>query len=64
MTRPALILALVTAASAAGAQVAAIRAGRLIDPETGVTSTNQIILVDSGRFRTIGADVRIPAGAA
>ena len=63
MMKPSLILALLTAATAAGAQVTAIRAGRLIDPETGVASTNQIILVDSGRFRIIGTDIPIPAGA-
>ena len=46
-----------------GAQVTAIRAGRLIDPETGTMATNQIILVDSGRFRAVGPNLAIPAGA-
>ncbi len=45
------------------AQVTAIRAGHLIDPETGVAAANQIILVDSGKFTAIGANVTIPPGA-
>ena len=45
------------------AQVTAIRAGRLIDPEAGATLTNQIILVENGRFSAIGPNLPIPAGA-
>ena len=44
-------------------QVTAIRAGRLLDPETGTVSTNQVILVENGRFTAVGANVAIPAGA-
>ncbi len=44
-------------------QITAIRAGRLIDPETGTGATNQIILIQDGRFTAIGANVAIPAGA-
>ncbi len=51
------------AASAGAAQVTAIRAGRLIDPETGTAATNQVILIENGRFTSIGANVSIPAGA-
>jgi imidazolonepropionase-like amidohydrolase len=47
----------------ATAQVTAIRAGRLLDPEAGRVLTNQVILVENGRFTAIGADVRIPPGA-
>jgi imidazolonepropionase-like amidohydrolase len=47
-----------------GAQkVTAIRAGRVIDPETGTAAANQIIVVDGERIRDIGANVAIPAGA-
>ncbi len=45
------------------AQVTAIRAGRLIDPETGTAQANQIILVENGRVREIGANLAIPGGA-
>jgi imidazolonepropionase-like amidohydrolase len=43
--------------------VTAIRAGRLVDPETGTIANNQIILVQGGRFTAIGANVPVPAGA-
>ena len=47
------------------AQPTVIRAGRLLDPERGVVTPNQIILVENGRFTQIGAagSVAIPAGA-
>ena len=47
----------------ANAQVTAIRAGRLLDPETGSLLSNQIILVQNGRFTAIGANVTVPADA-
>jgi imidazolonepropionase-like amidohydrolase len=50
-------------AAGAGAQVTAIRAGHLIDPETGAVANNQIILVQAGRFGAIGPNVTIPQGA-
>ncbi len=56
------LLAALTA-TAAAAQVTAIRAGGLVDPDTGTLSTNQIILIEDGRFLAIGADVTIPPGA-
>ncbi|MCH7778760.1 MAG: amidohydrolase family protein, partial [Gemmatimonadetes bacterium] len=54
---------LVLTASPAAAQVTAIRAGRLIDPEAGTVTMNQIILIEGGRFQAIGPDVAIPPGA-
>ena len=56
-------LLMVLTASSAAAQVTAIRAGGLVDPDAGTVSTNQIILIEDGRFRAIGADVTIPRGA-
>ena len=47
----------------ATAQVTAIKAGRLIDPENGTITTNQVILVENGKFTAVGANVAIPAGA-
>jgi imidazolonepropionase-like amidohydrolase len=49
-------------APAALAQVTAIRAGVLIDPETGAAARNQVILVENGRFTAVGATA-IPSGA-
>jgi imidazolonepropionase-like amidohydrolase len=54
---------LLFAATSLPAQVLAIRAGRLVDPEAGQLLTNQIILVENGRFTQIGPNVQIPAGA-
>ncbi len=54
---------MVLAASPAAAQVTAIRAGGLVDPDAGTVSSNQIILIEAGRFRAIGTDVTIPRGA-
>lgn len=47
----------------AGAQVTAIRAGRIVDPETGTVASNQIILIEGQDIKAIGANVAIPAGA-
>src|SRR5712692_2756796 len=51
------------AAQAGSQKVTAIRAGRLIDPETGTALANQIILVEGERIKEIGGSVAIPAGA-
>jgi len=58
---PIAALGLIT--SSAAAQVTAIRAGRLVDPEAGTVASNQVILVEGGRFRAIGPGVAIPQGA-
>jgi imidazolonepropionase-like amidohydrolase len=57
------LVLLLVSASSLDAQVLAIRAGRLVDPEAGQLLTNQIILVENGRFTQIGPNVQIPAGA-
>ena len=49
--------------TAAEAQITAIRAGRLVDPDAGTVASNQVILVSQGRFTAIGPNVAIPAGA-
>jgi imidazolonepropionase-like amidohydrolase len=51
------------AMSSAAAQVTAIKAGRLIDPDAGTVATNQVILVENGKFTAVGPNVAIPAGA-
>ena len=55
--------ALLLIAIPASAQVTAIRAGRLVDPDAGTVATNQIMLVERGKFTAIGPNVAIPAGA-
>jgi len=44
-------------------QIVAIKAGKLLDPETGKTTVNQVILVEGNRIKEIGGNVAIPAGA-
>jgi imidazolonepropionase-like amidohydrolase len=44
-------------------KVTAIRAGRLVDAETGTATANQIILVEGERIRAVGPSVAIPPNA-
>lgn len=44
-------------------QITAIKAGKLVDPETGTTSVNQVILVENGKIKTVGANLQIPKDA-
>jgi imidazolonepropionase-like amidohydrolase len=44
-------------------QLIAIKAGKVVDPETGKTATNQVILVEGTRIKEIGANLSIPSGA-
>jgi len=50
-------------APAAPQKIVAVRAGRLVDPESGTVSTNQVILVEGERIRQVGAGLAIPPGA-
>jgi imidazolonepropionase-like amidohydrolase len=59
----ALIAAFVCLPNAAPAQVTAIRAGRLIDPEKASVAANQVILVEKGLITAMGANLPIPSGA-
>lgn len=45
------------------AAVTAIKAGRIIDPETGTATTNQVILVEGEKIKAVGANLAIPPGA-
>lgn len=49
--------------TAASAQVTAIRAGRVVDPDAGTAAENQVILIENGKITAIGGNVAIPAGA-
>ncbi len=51
------------AATSANSQIIAIKAGKLVDPETATTSSNQIILVESALIREVGANIAIPDNA-
>jgi imidazolonepropionase-like amidohydrolase len=49
--------------SSAYAKVTAIRAGALVDPASGTISQNQVILVENGIIKAIGAQLEIPTDA-
>jgi imidazolonepropionase-like amidohydrolase len=48
---------------AAPAQITAIKAGRLIDPDSGTVLKDQIILIQGNKFQAVGKGLAIPAGA-
>jgi imidazolonepropionase-like amidohydrolase len=54
---------LLTVATALHAQTTAIRAGTLIDPETGTASRGQVILIEGKTIKAVGPGVAIPKGA-
>jgi imidazolonepropionase-like amidohydrolase len=56
------LLALVLATRAVSQNSIAIRAGGIVEPATGSVAKNQVILVENGKIKEIGANVRIPAG--
>ena len=58
-----LALFLVIVSTGGNAQVTAIRAGRVVDPETGKVASNQVILIEGTDIKAIGGDVKIPSGA-
>jgi imidazolonepropionase-like amidohydrolase len=58
-----LLFMLVVQTVTASAQVTAIRAGRVVDPDAGTAAENQVILVEKGKITAIGGNVVIPAGA-
>jgi imidazolonepropionase-like amidohydrolase len=45
------------------AETIAIKAGKLVDPEAGTTSSGQIILVNGSKIEGVGPDLDIPTGA-
>jgi imidazolonepropionase-like amidohydrolase len=45
------------------AQVVAIRAGTVMDPAHGSSAKDQVILIESGKIKAIGAGIAIPTGA-
>ena len=44
-------------------QITAIKAGKVLDPETGKTASNQIILIEGKKISKIGSGIAIPDGA-
>ncbi len=50
-------------APAPAARVTAIKAGRLVDPETGTSTANQVIIVEGEKIKAVGANLPTPPGA-
>ena len=44
-------------------QITAIKAGKLVDPETGTVATNQLIVIEQDRIKSVGPMGEPPAGA-
>ncbi|HEX8367854.1 MAG TPA: amidohydrolase family protein [Pyrinomonadaceae bacterium] len=59
----ALIALLFLSVAAGRAEITAIKAGKLVNPETGTTAVNQTILVEDNTIKAVGANIAIPAGA-
>ena len=51
-------------ATLVSAQVTAIRAGKLVDPDAGTVLTDQVILIRDAKIEKVGKDLAIPANAA
>ncbi len=56
-------LALLASAALLPAQVVAIKAGQLVDPASGATTRDQVILVEAGKITAVGASLPIPGNA-
>jgi len=57
------LAAIVTLTTLAAAQVTAIRAGRLVDADSGTVLTDQIILIHDSRIEKVGKGIDVPANA-
>jgi imidazolonepropionase-like amidohydrolase len=58
-----LLAALASGPHVLAGDVIAVRAGTLVDVESGQARANQILLVESGRITAVGAGLAIPEGA-
>ncbi len=63
MNKGLLTCVLAMGASGALAQTTVIRAGRLIDPETGRAAANQMIVVQGDKITAVGANLEVPKDA-
>src|SRR5713226_7886289 len=52
-----------TLVQSAVAQVTVVRAGRLIDPDSGTVLTNQVIMIKDGKIKAVGRELALPVDA-
>ena len=57
-----ILLSLLLGSIALG-QVTVVRAGRLVDPDSGTVLSNQVILIKDGKVQAVGAALALPANA-
>jgi len=50
-------------ATSVSAQITAVRAGHLIDPDSASVLTDQVILIEGGKIKAVGKGIAIPLGA-
>ncbi len=63
MLKRLMALLIMIAATRVNAQnIIAIRAGGIVDPAKGSVAKNQVVLVENGKIKAMGADVAIPNG--
>jgi len=58
-----LVLGSLVAQPALAGDFTAIKAGKLLDPETGTLLSNQVILIERARIKAVGPNLAIPADA-
>jgi imidazolonepropionase-like amidohydrolase len=63
MTKIAVLLVATLCVSAVSAQMTVIKAGRLVQPETGTVASNQLIVIRDNKIEKVGTNIAIPAGA-
>ena len=54
--------AFVLVASSAGAERITVKGGRLVDPQSGAVATDQVIVVEDGKIKAVGARPRAARG--
>jgi len=57
------VVLLLFCAGVCNAQVTAIKAGKLVDPDSGTTAINQVIIIEGTKIKSVGAGLPIPSGA-
>jgi imidazolonepropionase-like amidohydrolase len=63
LTRLTIFATLLFSCASLHAQVTAVKAGKLVDTESGTVLTNQIILIRDGKIDAVGPNLSIPTGA-
>jgi imidazolonepropionase-like amidohydrolase len=57
------VVLLLLCAVIVNAQVTVIKAGKLVDPDSGTTAINQVIIIEGTKIKSVGAGLPIPSGA-